>query len=363
MQRRGGISRLYTEVLPRLLTMDPDLEVVLYLRRKLKGGALPNAPRLDYLHEGSISPWHWIYGKRRAQAQLLSRAYRRTSCDLFQGTYFSLPITLRTPYVVTVYDTMDEIYAENISSKEHNRLLRLKSRCIQSADLIFSISHSTTADIVRFHRVDPAKIVTVHLGVSLQFRVVRDERLKQVFLQRFGLGRPFFLYVGNRAGVKNFQRLLHAYVYSNCGADIDLVTVGGEPAFTEQELLIIREHQLEHSVKHLPDLDDENLAIAYNLALAFLYPSSYEGFGLPVLEAMACGAPVIASKVASIPEVAGEAALYVHPEEIGEIAAALCQVRQEDCRKALVRAGLRQAERFSWDDTARTMLDAYRKIL
>ena len=141
------------------------------------------------------------------------------------------------------------------------------------------------------------------------------------------------------------------------------MVVGGEPTFTEQEQIIIREYRLETSVKHLPDLDDENLAIAYNMAEAFLYPSLYEGFGLPVLEAMASGAPVITSKVASIPEVAGQAALYVEPEEIGEIAAALNRITRKDCRTELIDAGLRQARRFSWDATAQSMLDAYRKLV
>lgn len=361
MQRRGGINRLYGEVLPRLTAMGPDIEVVLYLRRQLKS-ALPSAPRLKHLHERSIYPRRWIYGQSRAQLQLLTRAYGNTSPDLFQGTYFSLPEALRTPYVVTVYDTMDEIYATSMYARGLKKLLRLKNECIRAADLIFSISNSTTADILRYHGVDAAKIVTVHLGVSSRFRVIQDDQVKLAFRRRFGLDRPFFLYVGNRTGVKNFRRLLHAFAYSCCKNDIDLVAVGGEPTFTEQEQIIMRERGLEGKVKHLRDLDDDSLAIAYNTAEAFLYPSSYEGFGLPVLEAMACGTPVIASKVASIPEVAGDAALYVHPEEIGEIAEALDQVLQRACRATMVQAGLRQARRFSWDDTARLMLDAYRKL-
>ena len=363
MQRDGGISRMYREVLPRITEMAPDITYRLYLRHRVKAASLPAAQHIQYLYEGMGYPWQWVYDIVRAQAERLSRAYLRDKPDIFQTTYFTIPNSLHTPHVVTVHDMMDEIYAEFMQKESRWELVKLKARCIRSADLIFSVSQCTTRDILRFHDLDPGKIVTVYHGVGRQFQVITDGDARQQFRRRYALRRPFFLYVGMRAGQKNFIRLLQAYSESPVRHDFDLVVVGGDKQFVPAEQMLIAEKGLEGCVRHLRRLTDEELALAYNTALAFVYPSTYEGFGLPLLEAMACGVPVIASSAASIPEVAGDAALFFHPDDVSGIASTMEQVLQEDTRNRLIANGKRRVAQFSWEQTAKTMLEAYRRLV
>ena len=362
-QSVGGISRTYLEVLPRIVKLDPSIQVTLYLRRKLKSTEIQNLYKIEYAIEPSIYPWRWIWGKARTQDLLLNSIYRKKQHDIFHSTYFTLPLTKRCCKVIAVYDMMDEIYAPIIQRPSQWELVARKRACILGADLILSNSQNTTRDILIHYPVSASKILTVPLGVGPKFRRIDDDERKRLFRFRHGLDRPFFLYVGNRRFIKNFMQLLRAYAELNQNCDVDLVTAGGEIVWTEEEQAFLAAKNLAGKVKHLPTLSEDDLVLAYNAALAFIYPSLYEGFGLPIIEAMACGTPVVASGVASIPEVGGDAALYFNPHEVDDMRAALEAVLDPDRRKAMAENGRIRARQFTWDETARRWLEAYRRLL
>ena len=255
---------------------------------------------------------------------------------------------------------MDEIYAPIIQRQSQWELVEQKHNCLKAADRILSISQQTTNDIVRFYQIKEDKIETIYLGVDPHFRRLKDEATKKEFLAKYDLSRPFFLYVGNRRFIKNFLNLLQAYSMFTCRDDIDLVAVGGEESFTQDEFMLIK--ALTPHVRLLPWLNDEELVMAYNTALAFVYPSLYEGFGLPILEAMACGTPVLASNVASIPEVGGEAVRYFRPQDPDDIKEALEDILDADRRQELSKKGREQAQLFTWDETAQRTLATYREL-
>jgi glycosyltransferase involved in cell wall biosynthesis len=140
------------------------------------------------------------------------------------------------------------------------------------------------------------------------------------------------------------------------------VAVGGEEEFTEEETTLLAEKSLAAHVKHLKRLSDEELVLAYNTAQAFIYPSLYEGFGLPLLEAMACGTPMIASKTSSIPEIAGDAAVYFNPQDLDDIRAAMESVLETGTAQSLRGRGQERARQFSWQQTAHRMLQAYQSL-
>lgn len=362
-QLDGGISRIFRETLPRVTSIDPSVHFIVYLRRKLKAINLPASDGVRLLYERSIYPWRWLSGKAHVQANWLQRECRRSQMDIFHTTYFTRPDELRAPYVVSVYDMMDEIYAPIIQRASQWELVDRKRTCLASADLILSISHSTARDIIRYCPVDEKRIVTIHLGVSPRFHTVVEETRKATFRRKYHLERPYFLYVGNRRFIKNFMQLLRAYADSKTRQDVDLVTVGGEQEFTTEERAFISTKSLESTVKHWGNMSDEELCLAYNCASAFLYPSLYEGFGLPLLEAMACGAPVVASKTGSIPEVAGDAALYFNPQDLDDIRSSLETVIQPGTAATLTEKGKARARLFTWEETARKTLDAYRQLV
>lgn len=359
-QRDGGISRIYREVLPRITAMDSSVHFTVYTRRKYKAVNFPIAPRICRLKEPSIYPWRWFFGKARVQSALMQRCYGRIKPDLFHTTYFTLPATRCSPYIVSIYDMMDEIYAPIIQRQSQWELVEKKRNCLKAADRILSISQQTTKDIVRFYQIKEDKIETIYLGVGPQFRPLDDEAAEKAFRAKYDLSRPFFLYVGNRRFIKNFLKLLKAYSMFKCRDDIDLVAVGGEESFTKDELILTNE--LAPHVRLLPWLSDEELVLAYNTALAFVYPSLYEGFGLPILEAMACGTPVLASNVASVPEVGGGAVQYFHPQDLDDIKDALEAILDADKRQELSKKGRERARLFSWDETALRTLAVYREL-
>ena len=162
---------------------------------------------------------------------------------------------------------------------------------------------------------------------------------------------------------KNFVGLLRAYSEFKYKNEIDLVVVGGEEELTLWERNLIASKSLVDRVKHLKWLSDDDLVLAYNTAHAFVYPSFYEGFGLPILEAMACGTPVMASRTSSIPEVAADAALYFNPHEMEDIIRAMNDVLETSTLKTRTDRGRKRAKEFTWNNTAQKMLEAYRQLI
>ena len=362
--RSGGIVRTFQELLPRITTMDSTVRFILYLRRKLKGGDLPASSGIDHLYERSIYPRRWLYGKNQVQDDLLDEAYRQNAPDIFHATFYSRPPKFRTPYVVSVYDMNHEIFTplQVHPTPKQWQFIEHKRQSIQAADLILTNSHFTTCDLPKYCAVDEKKIVTIPLGVSPRFFPIQDESRKKAFLAHHGLSRPFFLYVGARRFNKNFMGLFRAYARLKCAEDIDLVAVGDDTPITKEELVIMNSLLSKGKVRHLNIVDEAELALAYNTALALVFPSFYEGFGLPVVEAMACGTPVLASNATSIPEVGGDAPLYFNPYDPDEIRFAMESVLHSETAITLKKKGIERAALFNWDDTAKQTLEAYRRL-
>ena len=363
--RSGGIVRTFQELLPRITTFDSNVRFTLYLRRKLKGGDLPTTSGIDHLYEGSIYPRRWLYGKYQVQDDLLDEAYNQNAPDIFHATFYSRPPKIRTPYVVSVYDMIHEVFTplQINPTPKHWRFIDQKRQSIQAADLILTNSHFTTHDLPKYCPVDEKKIVTIPLGVSPRFSPIQDENRKNAFIANHGLSQPFFLYVGARRFNKNFWGLFRAYAGLKCAEDIDLVAVGDDTPITKGELDLMNSLSPKGRVRHLKIVDEAELVLAYNTALALVFPSFYEGFGLPVLEAMACGTPVLASNSTSIPEVGGDAALYFNPYNPDEIRFAMESVLQPETAKSLKEKGLIRAALFNWNDTARKTLQAYKQLI
>ena len=363
--RSGGIIRTFQELLPRMTHIDSSVRFTLYLRRKLRGGDLPTASGIDHLHERSIYPMRWLYGKYQAQENLLDQAYYQNSPDIFHATFYSRPPKIRTPYVVSVYDMIHEIFTplQKYPAPKHWQFLEQKRQSIQAADLILTNSHYTTHDLPKYCSVDEKKIVTIPLGVSLPFSPIQDENRKITFLANHGLSKPFFLYVGARRFNKNFMGLFRAYAGFKYAEDIDLVAIGDDNPITKEELIFMNSLSPKGTITHLKIVNEDELALAYNTASALIFPSLYEGFGLPVVEAMACGTPVLASNASSIPEVAGEAALYFNPNNPDEIRAAMEAIFYSDTATTLKQKGLERARLFNWDDTAKKTLQAYKQLV
>ena len=349
-QEYGGISRYFFELATRLQTY-PDVDVtssILFSNN-------------DYIQGSSALPSRLFFrdrnfkGKKRLMMLLNEmrslRAYRQEAFDIFHPTYYDLyymKAPKRAPVVVTCLDMIHEKFMPEDTVTAHNKKVSMNR-----ADKIFAISQSTKNDIMEFYGIEDKKISVTYLASSLG----KPERLKQAS----GADR-FFLYVGKRNLYKNFFPFVKAIAPLLLNPDVYLYCAGGG-ALEKDEQVFLRELKIENKVRLFPG-SDESLAKLYSTAVAFIYPSLYEGFGIPVLEAMNCGCPVAVSNTSSLPEVAGDAALYFDPNNIDSVrAAAETFLEKPQVREAMIARGFERAKLFSWDETARVTHSIYKTLV
>ena len=278
--------------------------------------------------------------------------------DVFHPTYYNpnfLKYIDKKPFVVTVYDMIHELYPELFSNKD--KTAGRKKILTRKADIIFTISENTKNDLIEIYDVPENKVKVVYLANSLiSSNCLTIDKLTE----KYGINKPYILYVGSRNSYKNFWMLLDIYSY-NFSEKFDLICFGGS-AFNKVELEKIASIKTSHKVIQLSGSDDL-LASLYKHAFCFVFPSLYEGFGIPPLEAMSMGCPVVASKASSIPEVVGNAAIRFDPHSKNELIDAIESLYDESKRNDIINRGFEQEKKFSWDKTANETLDIYKSIL
>jgi glycosyltransferase involved in cell wall biosynthesis len=276
--------------------------------------------------------------------------------DIVHETYYSLRPTCggKMPRALTVYDMIHERYPDSFAANDS--MTSIKAYALRRADQIFCISENTRRDLLEFHRL-PEELVTVtYLGYDAL-------PLTEITVEDLVGSTPYLLYVGGRHGYKNFEGLLRAFAASSWLRDNLRLVCFGAAAFSRAELNLIASLGLSESQVIHRGGGDDRLATLYKGAAAFVYPSQYEGFGIPPLEAMSLDCPVICSNTSSIPEVVGEAGEYFDPLDIESIKVAIERVLQSPMRQAeLVALGRSRREQFSWERCARETFDVYRRL-
>jgi len=360
VRARGGIGRLYSEVLPRMCDQDDSLLITLVAPQPWLSLA-PDHRQIERLAIPRLVP---MLRARLGGEPILSRFRERAVGLLLQrrrdaiwhSTYFTSQEGWRGPRVVTVVDMIYERFPELFNAPWDERFRQHKRRCILSADKVICISNATRCDVESFYGLDRHNVAVIHLGTSDVFR-----RLDATDAASSAPpGQPFLLYVGGRDHYKNFDALLVAYGVWRPRADIALVVLGRPWSPSEKARLL--ELGIEDRVILVPNADDESLCHLYNRAVALVHPSLHEGFGIPILEAFACGCPVVASRIPSTLEIAGDTAIYFDPHSVSSLACALDQAVQEAPNSGRIQKGLDLARQHSWDDTARKMLGIYRQL-
>jgi glycosyltransferase involved in cell wall biosynthesis len=286
--------------------------------------------------------------------------------DLFHSPDFLLPPVLRARTVLTVHDLSFVRVPEYAHPSVHEYLVHSVPRSAQRADLILAVSAATRQDVVELLGVPEGRVQVIYEGVDGRFRSVEDEQTLAAVRRRYNLERPFVLGLGTLEPRKNFRGLVEAFarLRERRHLEHELVIVGRKGWLYEPIFERVQELGVERQVRFLGFAADEDLPAIYTLASCLAYPSFYEGFGLPVLEAMACGTPVVTSHSSSLPEVAGSAALLVDPHDADSLADALDRVVFDDGLRAELRAaGLERARRFTWERAAQELVAAYRSVV
>jgi glycosyltransferase involved in cell wall biosynthesis len=282
---------------------------------------------------------------------------------LFHATDHLLPPLVHTRTVFTLHDLTTIKFPATHAQLNRRFLQLMLPHFLRATDRIIAVSEATRRDVLEHYGPPPERVRVVYHGVNTRFKAVTPESGRQV-QARYRLPDRYILSVGTLEPRKNLITLLEAYHALRAkSSDVLLVIAGGRGWHSEPFFNKLRALELEDSVRLLGRVPDEDLPALYTLAEVFAFPSLYEGFGLPVLEAMACGAPVICSNASSLPEVAGEAAIQIAPLEVREWTQALERIRSDAALRASLRErGLKQAKRFTWEATARQTYAIYQEV-
>jgi glycosyltransferase involved in cell wall biosynthesis len=354
-QEFGGISRYFCELASRVHRIEgfqAKIIAPLHLNAYLPNCAVPQvAFRLHGKFRGRGRLCQMV---NTALAPMLTNMYRPS---LIHRTYYAKsPRGCRAPVVLSVFDMIHELFPENFSADDP--VIRNKRNSINEADHLICISHSTANDLMQLFDVPRSKVSVVYLGYS------------DVFAQPASHGeysphnRPYLLYVGQRDGYKNFRTALAAYAASRTLREtFDFVVFGG-PTLSNEELNLITSLSLPRESVVRMIGSDKDLARAYRHTQTFVYPSHYEGFGIPPLEAMSSGCVVACSNASSLPEVVGAAAVTFNPSDIDDTRLALERACfNNTVRQQLLVAGAAHVRDFTWDRCARETVSIYQKLL
>ena len=294
-------------------------------------------------------------------------ALRQAGTDLLHALAFVAPVAAPCPFVVTIYDLSFLRYPEAFRPFNRWYLSRFTARSVRRAEAIITISESTRQDVVKLLGAPPERVYTVYCGIDQSFRPLPETEVA-AFKQARQLPDTFILFLGTLEPRKNVDGLIRAYARwrERDKNAPPLIIAGGKGWYYTKIFQLVESLDLTEAVRFPGYVPQEELVRWYNAASLLVYPSYFEGFGLPVLEAMACGTPVITSTVSSLPEVAGTdgAALLVDPTDIGALAEAMAQLMSQPDRRAVMSArGRARAAGFQWEQTARETVAVYQKVL
>ncbi len=349
---QAGISRYIQRLVHEIPRLQPAVDwITIQLRRD--SSSLPGGRRVDV----------WTPCHHRLERWSLGLELLRHKLDILHSPDFIPPAMGASRTVITVHD-LNFLYFPQFLTEDSLRYYAGQIEwAVARADHILADSHQTRQDLIELLGVVPGKVTTVHLAADVQFRPTSDLSA----LTRYGLAPGYLLFVGTLEPRKNIPALLTAYrnLLDRGAVEVPLVLVGRRGWLADDIFKTLSDLRLEKQVRLLDDVVGKDLLIQiYNGAAILIIPSFYEGFGLPALEAMACGTPVVASNRGSLPEIVADAGLLFNPEDHDELSLSIMQLLEDDeLRAKLTCRGIAQAAKFNWVETARKTWQVYQQVL
>lgn len=327
---------------------------------------------LEYLEKENIELIKFLNRSEAKEADLIHYPW----FDLY---FHTLPVFKPLPTVVTIHDVIPLIFKKKYPVGIKGRInLHLQKIALRNCKFVITDSLNSKKDLVKYLQVQENKIAVVPLAADPQFRLLKDTETLRI-KRKYSLPDKFLMYVGDANWIKNLPFLIEAFnklVRLPDFEEVKLVLVGGvflknvedinHPELESLKMLNrkIKEYNLESQIIRPGNISQEELVSLYNLATVYVQPSLYEGFGLPILEAMMCGTPVISSNAGSLPEVGDKAALYFDPTDLTKFIALLTEVLQDkSLRNKLSKLGFEQADKFSWKETAKQTMEVYKRAI
>ncbi len=344
-----GIGRYNAELIKHILTIDEDNTYVLFMNEPEYSSVVFTQPNVEKVLVGAR---HYSLGEQLGFWNKLNTA----KLDLMHFTHFNNPILYRGKQVVTIHDlTLSYFPGKKMTSPLHRLGYNMSIKSVtKKAATIISISDNTSSDLEKLLHISKEKIVKIYEGASDSFSLIVDQQRLDSTRKKYNLEKPFFIYAGVWRDHKNVVGMIKAFKkVRDQGLDMDLVITGRKDGVYQEVPNIVVELGLEEYVHFVGLVPEEDLVSLYNLANTYVFPSFYEGFGLPALEAYAVELPVAASNTSCLPEICADGAAYFDPNNIEEMAQVMTTVAtNEDLRRTLIANGTKQLKKFSWETMA-----------
>ena len=350
---------MWLEYLSRFPSLGVDTDILLPMK-------IGNKERLSFIdiersYKLLADPFYWpkrIFERPEIRSFVLDR-YIQKKHDIFQSTYFTT-VNKKVPKVAVIYDMIYEIYG-NRNDKWINFIIGMKEQVVNQATRVIAISENTKTDLLNYYpKVKEENVEVITLAANYKNKMIQRFLDFEEIQNRFHISiqqGEYLLFVGKRNGYKNFSLVESLLSHKNV-MNMTALCVGGEKRAKES----FNELPNNNKVIYVGQISEIDLVNLYQNALALIYPSKYEGFGLPILEAMENRCPVICSNTSSLPEVGGDAAIYFDPQSLDSLREAFEKLLVPSFRNRLIEKGLENAKRFSWDDSARKLVDVYKTL-
>ena len=368
-----GSGQYVRECIGALAALAPDMRITVIVpqestRHEARGKRQDELPPNCILHPVSCNLSDW--GKLRFEQFTFPHLCRELRADLAHIPYWGSPLSTSVPTVVSILDLIPLLLPEYRGGPLVRAYTGLVKAAAMNARLVLTISESSRRDIVKHLGIPESRVRVTYLAAGPRYSPRRDP-VDDAVLRRNHLDLPqdYVLYLGGFDARKNIETLLQVYTWAQdtIGHDFPLVVAGQLPehgGLFHDPRVIAKALEVEDVVRCIGPVAEEDKPALYRGAMAFLYPTRYEGFGLPALEALACSVPVVGSNASSVPEIVGEAGMLVEPDDARSMAGALIAVVTDDeLHEKLANAAQEQARKFSWEKCARETLQAYRDAL
>ena len=359
-----GLGRYTEKLLEYFDKINPPHEFIVFLRQENFDAFWPAHPEK---FKKVLAPFHWYsYGEQI----LFPRLIKRQKVDLMHFPHFNVPIFSRTPFVVTIHDLIITHYPTIKATTLGPAAYALKqigyhtviSHAIKKSRKIIAVSEFTKNDIIDSFGANPEKISVTYEAADAAVDLSKRES-SEIVLEKFKIKQPYILYVGNAYPHKNIGGLIRAFKIIK-DKNLSLVLVGKEDYFYRRVKKEAEKEDALAGVNFTGFVSDEELAALYRNARLYCFPSFYEGFGLPPLEAMTYGVPVVSSDRSCLPEILKDSAEYFNPDDLDQTAKILYDISSNEIRRAdLIKKGYEQVKKYSWEQCARETLRVYEEIL
>jgi len=356
---KGGTATYVSNVLTKIFEIDTDNEYFLYT------GA-DNSYTFKEYH--NVTEKNIAISRRSSRLVwdqlILPYELKKHDIDVMHGTKGVAPIFTDSKIVITIHDLIPILYPDTYTMIDRTYWRHVLPLFAKTAEQIITVSESTKNDLVSLLNIDETKVSVTPLGIDNRYKKPLKDNIMTI--NRYYLPDQYILYVGTLQPRKNLATLIYAFYKLKQVKQIKhkLVIVGKKGWLYNDIFKLVNKFNIASEVKFTGYVPDEDLPYLYNAADLFVYPSFYEGFGLPPLEAMACGTPVITSNTSSLPEVVGDAGIMVDPYDVDGLAQAMYEVlTNDDLREDLIKKGIERAKMFSWEKTARETLKVYESVV